>query len=76
MPPEQRRAVAEYPAHTEPSTRTWADATGDPQLTMAGLGRDTLAVGHSTATTAAVIQQGGTILTDRPNSPSLAVLRD
>ncbi|WP_330479212.1 hypothetical protein OG301_33705 [Streptomyces platensis] len=43
---------------------------------MAGLGRDTLAVGHSTATTAAVIQQGGTILTDRPNSPSLAVLRD
>ncbi|MCX4967133.1 hypothetical protein OHA98_20535 [Streptomyces sp. NBC_00654] len=43
---------------------------------MAGLTPDLWAIGHSTATTAAVLQQDGTILADRPGSPSLAVLRD
>ncbi|MGD9482897.1 protein-L-isoaspartate(D-aspartate) O-methyltransferase [Streptomyces sp. TRM70308] len=72
-------------AHTEPydgdeldwpSWRTFAAAQADPHLTMAGLNPDLRALGHSTATTAAVIQQDATILADRPDSPSLAVLRD
>ncbi|WP_037866857.1 protein-L-isoaspartate O-methyltransferase family protein [Streptomyces sp. NRRL S-1868] len=72
-------------AHTEPydgaevnwpSWRTFAAAQADPQLTMAGLSPDLWAIGHTTATTAAVLQQDGTILADRPDSPSLAILRD
>ncbi|WP_051885993.1 protein-L-isoaspartate O-methyltransferase family protein [Streptomyces hygroscopicus] len=72
-------------AHTEPydggeldwpSWRTFAAAQADPQLTMAGLTPDLWALGHSTQATAAVLQQDGTILADRPDSPSLAVLRD
>ncbi|WP_369386222.1 hypothetical protein AB5J72_00215 [Streptomyces sp. CG1] len=43
---------------------------------MTGLSPDLWAIGHTTATTAAVLQQDGTILADRPDSPSLAVLRD
>ncbi|NEC11533.1 methyltransferase domain-containing protein [Streptomyces sp. SID8014] len=71
-------------AHTEPydgpevdwpSWRTFAAALGDHRLTMAGLTPDLWAIGHATATTAAVIQQDGTILADRPDSPSLTVLR-
>ncbi|WP_030422668.1 protein-L-isoaspartate(D-aspartate) O-methyltransferase [Streptomyces sp. SCSIO 75703] len=71
-------------AHTEPydgpevgwpSWRTFAAALGDPGLTMAGLCPELWAIGHTTATTAAVIQQDGTILADRPDSPSLAILR-
>ncbi|WP_432037250.1 protein-L-isoaspartate O-methyltransferase family protein [Streptomyces cucumeris] len=58
-----------------PSWRTFLAAAGNPYLTMAGLKRDLWALGHSTRTTAAVIQQDGTILADRPNSPSLEVLR-
>lgn len=57
------------------SWRTWAAATGDPQLTMACLAPDLLALGHATPTTAAVLQQDGTLLTDAPNSPSLTALR-
>ncbi|MEV8605533.1 protein-L-isoaspartate(D-aspartate) O-methyltransferase [Streptomyces griseoviridis] len=72
-------------AHTEqyagaeldwPSWRTFAAHLADPQLTMAGLSPDLWAIGHSSATTAAVLQQDGTILADRPDSPSLAVLLD
>ncbi|MFE2677615.1 protein-L-isoaspartate O-methyltransferase family protein [Streptomyces hygroscopicus] len=72
-------------AHTEPydggeldwpSWRTFAAAQADPQLTMAGLTPDLWAIGHSTQATAAVLQQDGTILADRPDSPSRAVLRD
>ncbi|CAM5675303.1 protein-L-isoaspartate(D-aspartate) O-methyltransferase [Streptomyces hirsutus] len=59
-----------------PSWRTFAAARADPQLTMAGLSPDLWAIGHSTASTAAVLQQDGQILADRPDSPSLAVLRD
>ncbi|MEZ7005018.1 protein-L-isoaspartate O-methyltransferase [Streptomyces sp. AD55] len=59
-----------------PSWRTFAAVQADPQLTMAGLSPDLWAIGHSTATTAAVLQQDGTILADRPDSPSLTVLRD
>ncbi|MFD9208727.1 protein-L-isoaspartate O-methyltransferase [Streptomyces sioyaensis] len=70
-------------AHTErydgpevdwPSWRTFAAVLGDHRLTMAGLRPDLWSIGHTTATTAAVIQQDGTILADRPDSPSLAVL--
>ncbi|MFE7816427.1 protein-L-isoaspartate O-methyltransferase, partial [Streptomyces sp. NPDC057433] len=72
-------------AHTEPydggeldwpSWRTFAASQADPQLTMAGPSPDLWAIGHSTTTTAAVLQQDGTILADRPDSPSLAVLRN
>ncbi|GGO58950.1 protein-L-isoaspartate O-methyltransferase family protein [Streptomyces lasiicapitis] len=57
------------------SWRTFAAATGNPQLTTAGLRPDLSSVGHSTPTTAAVLQQDGTILADAPTSPSLAILR-
>ncbi|MFD8609587.1 DUF6354 family protein [Streptomyces sp. NPDC059631] len=72
-------------AHTEPyaggeldwpSWRTFAAAQADPQLTMADLTPDLWAIGHSTVTTAAVLRQDSTILANRPDSPSLAVLRD
>ncbi|GHJ35127.1 protein-L-isoaspartate O-methyltransferase [Streptomyces sp. TS71-3] len=58
-----------------PSWRTYAATTGDPRLTMAGLSPDLWAIGHSTPTTAAVLQQDGTILADAPDSPSLVILR-
>ncbi|MFL4910670.1 protein-L-isoaspartate O-methyltransferase family protein [Streptomyces sp. MMS24-I2-30] len=72
-------------AHTEPyegkdidwpSWRTFAASLDDPQLTMAGLSPNLWAIGHTTATTAAVLQQDGTIIADHPDSPSLTVLRD
>lgn len=72
-------------AHTEqytgpelnwPSWRTYAASLGSPQLTMAGLSPDVLAIGHTTPMTAAVIQQDGTLVADSPNSRSLAVLRN
>src|SRR5690606_8244791 len=72
-------------AHTEPyagpevdwpAWRTFAAAQADPQLTMAGLSPGLWAIGHSTPSTAAVLQQDGTVHADRPDSPSLAVLRD
>lgn len=72
-------------AHTEPyageeidlpSWRTFAATRGDHRLTMAGLSPDLWAIGHTTTTTAAVIQQDGTILADAPDSPSLTVLRE
>ncbi|WP_275466333.1 hypothetical protein [Streptomyces noursei] len=71
-------------AHTEPyeggevnwpSWRTFAASQADPQLTVAGLTPDLRAIGHSTASTVAVLQQDGTLLADRPDSPSLATLR-
>ncbi|MFC8708845.1 MULTISPECIES: protein-L-isoaspartate O-methyltransferase [unclassified Streptomyces] len=71
-------------AHTEPydgpevdwpSWRTFAATLGDHRLTMAGLVPDLWAIGHTTATTAAVIQQDGAIRADCPDSPSLTVLR-
>ncbi|MGW1326429.1 protein-L-isoaspartate O-methyltransferase family protein [Streptomyces antibioticus] len=71
-------------AHTEPyagdeldwpSWRTFAAHLADPHLTMAGLTPDLWAIGHSTPAAAALLQQDGTILADRPDSPSLAVLR-
>ncbi|KAB7850141.1 protein-L-isoaspartate O-methyltransferase family protein [Streptomyces mobaraensis] len=58
-----------------PSWRTFAAHLADPQLTMAGLTPNQWAIGHSTMTTAAVLQQDGTLLADRPDSSSLAVLR-
>ncbi|MFJ5926465.1 protein-L-isoaspartate O-methyltransferase [Kitasatospora sp. NPDC092948] len=72
-------------AHTEPydgaeldwpSWQTYVAAQNDPHLTVAGLNPDVLAIGHSTATTAAVLRHDGTILADRPDSPSLAVLHN
>ncbi|MEV6477039.1 XF1762 family protein [Streptomyces sp. NPDC051657] len=70
-------------AHTEPysggeldlpSWRTFAATRGDHRLTVARLSADLWAIGHTTTTAAAVIQQDGTILADAPDSPSLAVL--
>ncbi|MFH8993217.1 protein-L-isoaspartate O-methyltransferase [Streptomyces sp. NPDC017940] len=58
-----------------PSWRTFAAAQADPQLTMAGLRPDLWAIGHSTPSAAAVLQQDGLILADRADSPSLATLR-
>ncbi|GLW19940.1 hypothetical protein Stsp01_66830 [Streptomyces sp. NBRC 13847] len=58
-----------------PSWRTFAAATEDRHLTMAGLCPDLVAIGHSTESSAAVIQQDGMILADSPQSPSLTVLR-
>lgn len=72
-------------AHTEqyegaeidlPSWRTFAATRGDHRLSVAVLSPDLWAIGHTTTTTAAVVQQDGTILADSPDSPSLAVLRD
>ncbi|MGX1851051.1 protein-L-isoaspartate O-methyltransferase family protein [Streptomyces sp. NPDC055299] len=72
-------------AHTEPysaeevdwpSWRTYAASLADPQLTMAGINPDLWAIGHSTPTRAAVLQQDGTIVADGPDSPSLSVLCD
>ncbi|MGW1837728.1 protein-L-isoaspartate O-methyltransferase family protein [Streptomyces sp. NPDC002067] len=57
------------------SWRTFVAALDDHGLTMAGLSPGLWAIGHTTETTAAVIQQDGTILADRPGSPSLEVLR-
>lgn len=56
------------------SWRTFAAATGSHRLTMASLLPETLALGHTTPTTAAVLQEDGTILADAPNSASLTVL--
>jgi protein-L-isoaspartate(D-aspartate) O-methyltransferase len=58
-----------------PSWRTFAATHGDHHLTTAGLSPDLWAIGHTTTTTAAVIQQDGTIFADAPDSPSLTVLR-
>lgn len=58
-----------------PSWRTFVAANGNPYLTMAGLSPDLWALGHSTRTTAAVVQQDGVILADSPGSPSLGALR-
>ncbi|MQS36817.1 protein-L-isoaspartate(D-aspartate) O-methyltransferase [Streptomyces katsurahamanus] len=58
-----------------PTWRTWAAATVGPQLTMAGLNPELWALGHSTATTAAVIQQDGAVLAESADSPSLTALR-
>ncbi|MFI6699934.1 protein-L-isoaspartate O-methyltransferase [Streptomyces sp. NPDC050509] len=58
-----------------PSWRTFAASLADPRLTMAGLRPDLWAIGHTTTTSAAAIQQDGTILADRSDSPSLEILR-
>lgn len=50
---------------------TWAAATEDRQLTMAGLTPDLWAIGHSTERSAAVLQQGGVLVADRPETESL-----
>ncbi|SOE12140.1 protein-L-isoaspartate(D-aspartate) O-methyltransferase [Streptomyces sp. 2323.1] len=72
-------------AHTEPysgeevdwpSWRTYAASPADPHLTMAGINPGLWAIGHSTPTTVAVLQQDGTIVADGPDSSSLSVLRD
>jgi protein-L-isoaspartate(D-aspartate) O-methyltransferase len=43
---------------------------------MAGLSPDLWAIGDSTPTMATVLPQDGTILADRPDCPSLAILRE
>ncbi|MEU6467232.1 methyltransferase domain-containing protein [Streptomyces sp. NPDC046976] len=58
-----------------PSWRTFAASLADHHLTMAGLRPGLWAIGHTTTTSAAVVQQDGTIVADHPDSPSLKVLR-
>ncbi|UCM89400.1 methyltransferase domain-containing protein [Streptomyces marincola] len=73
------------PGHTEAyrgaavdwtSWRTFAAAIVGPHLTVAGLAPEALALGHSAFTTAAVLQDDGTILADAPDSASLTALHD
>ncbi|MEU1662791.1 methyltransferase domain-containing protein [Streptomyces sparsogenes] len=58
-----------------PLWKYWPAATGDPGMTMVGLGPENLAFGHSTPDSAAVITQDGRIIADSAESPSLAILR-
>ena len=58
-----------------PSWRTFAAIRGGHCLTMAGLSPDLWAIGHTT-TTAADLQQDGTIPANALGSPPLTVLRD
>jgi protein-L-isoaspartate(D-aspartate) O-methyltransferase len=73
------------PGHTETYARdpldwrSWNAYTAvldDPHLSVAALRSITRAIGHTTPTSAAVIQPDGTILADSPGSPSLQGLRD
>ncbi|MFJ5157012.1 protein-L-isoaspartate O-methyltransferase [Streptomyces sp. NPDC088353] len=71
-------------AHTEPygreidwsSWRAFAASLADPHLTAAGLSAGMWAIGHSTPSSAAVVQQDGSVVADSPDSLSLAVLRE
>ncbi|MBU8857708.1 MULTISPECIES: methyltransferase domain-containing protein [unclassified Micromonospora] len=72
------------PGHTETYHRApldWLSWTaysviaGGPHRTFAALHDGTRGIGHTTATTAAVVLTDGTILADAPGSPSLTALR-
>ena len=58
--------------------RSWNAYTAvldDPHLSVAALRGETRGIGHTTPTSAAVIQTDGSILADGPASPSLQALR-
>lgn len=72
------------PEHTEhydgapldwPSWAAFTAVMGDPQLSIAALRGETRGIGHTTATSAAVLQTDGVIIADSPHSPSLTALR-
>lgn len=72
------------PGHTEtyhraplnwPSWTTYSVIAGGPQRSIAALDDGKRGIGHTTATTAAVILTDGTILADSTHSPSLTALR-
>jgi protein-L-isoaspartate(D-aspartate) O-methyltransferase len=74
-----------YPGHTDTyerapvDWRSWNAYTAvlaDPRLSAVALRGETRGIGHTTPTSAAVIQTDGTILADSPGSPSLQVLRE
>ncbi|WP_433294385.1 protein-L-isoaspartate O-methyltransferase family protein [Actinoplanes sp. CA-030573] len=50
-------------------------AIGDPQLTVVARRGQDRGIGHSTPNSAAAILDDGTLIADRPGSPSLATLR-
>ncbi|MFG1995292.1 protein-L-isoaspartate O-methyltransferase [Actinoplanes sp. NPDC048988] len=50
-------------------------ATGDPQLSVITARGQDRGIGHSTPESAAAILDDGTLIADRPDSPSLATLR-
>lgn len=53
----------------------FAAAMGDAHLSIAALRGETRGVGHTTATSAAVLQNTGVIIADSSRSPSLTALR-
>ncbi|SCL70781.1 protein-L-isoaspartate(D-aspartate) O-methyltransferase [Micromonospora citrea] len=72
------------PGHTEiyrrqpldwRSWHTFAAALGDPHLSFTSLRNQIRGLGHTTATSAAVIMTDATLVADSPDSPSLSVLR-
>lgn len=72
------------PGHTETyrpveehwrSWYTWTAALGDPQLSLVSLRNQIRGLGHTTASSAAVILTDGSVLADNPTSPSLHTLR-
>ncbi|MEU7906362.1 methyltransferase domain-containing protein [Actinoplanes sp. NPDC049118] len=72
------------PGHTETYSpmeadwRSWGAFTAaltDPHLSLASLRNRIRGLGHTTATSAAMILTDATILADRPDSPSLNTLR-
>jgi protein-L-isoaspartate(D-aspartate) O-methyltransferase len=74
-----------HPGHTETYNRqpldwrswhTYAAALGDPHLSLASLRNQIRGLGHTTATSAAVILTDATLIADSPDSPSLSILRD
>ncbi|MFI1996941.1 protein-L-isoaspartate O-methyltransferase [Actinoplanes sp. NPDC020271] len=74
-----------HPGHTETygdmeaDWRSWSAFTAappDPGLSMVSLRNLVRGIGHSTATSAAVILTDGTIIADTPGSASLTVLHD
>lgn len=58
------------------SWHTYAAALGDPHLSLASLRNQIRGLGHTTATSAAVILTDATIVADSPDSPSLGILWD
>lgn len=73
-----------YPAHIETYDRqpldwrswyTYAAALDDPHLSLASLRNQIRGLGHTTATSAAVILTDATLIADSPDSPSLGILR-
>jgi protein-L-isoaspartate(D-aspartate) O-methyltransferase len=54
---------------------TWTAALGDPQLSLVSLRNEIRGLGHTTASSGAVLLTDGVIIADSPTSPSLRVLR-